>query len=243
MAGFDRRRFLKLTAGSAAAAGSLGWVGQAIAGGRIVPNEHDVLIVVDVQRCFIPGGSLAVEHGDEIVPLINRIATRFANVVLTQDWHTPDHVSFASQHPGKKPFETIHLSYGTQVLWPDHCVQGTEGAKFAPGLDIPKATLIIRKGYHPNVDSYSAFLEADKKTPTGLTGYLRERGMRRCFFAGLATDFCVAWSAMDARAAGFESYVIEDACRGINLGGTGLAEAWKEMTAKGVQRIQSDAIV
>lgn len=239
MSPIDRRRFLKLAAGSAVAAGGAGWLAEALAQGKFKPTDQDVFIVVDVQKCFIPGGSLAVEKGDEIVPLINDIARKFANVVMTQDWHTPDHVSFASQHDGKKPFETVQLAYGTQVLWPDHCVQGTEGAEFAPGLDIPHATLVIRKGYHRDVDSYSTFLEADKKTPTGLTGYLRQRGIKRCFLAGLATDFCVAWSAMDARAAGFKAAVIEDACRGINLGGTGIEAAWKDMAAKGVRRIQS----
>lgn len=235
----DRRNFFRLAAGSAIAAGSTSYMAQALAAGRFKPGPQDVFIVVDVQKCFIPGGSLAVEKGDEIVPLINALAKKFQNVVLTQDWHTADHVSFASQHDGKKPFETTQVAYGTQVLWPDHCVQGTDGAAFAPGLDIPHATLVIRKGYHRDVDSYSAFLEADKKTPTGLAGYLRARGIKRCYLAGLATDFCVGWSAMDARAAGFKAAVIEDASRGINLGGTGLEAAWKEMKAKGVLRIQS----
>ncbi len=235
----DRRNFFRLAAGSAIAAGSTGYMAQALAAGRFKPGPQDVFIVVDVQKCFIPGGSLAVEKGDEIVPLINALAKKFQNVVLTQDWHTADHVSFASQHDGKKPFETTQVAYGTQVLWPDHCVQGTDGAAFAPGLDIPHATLVIRKGYHRDVDSYSAFVEADKKTPTGLAGYLRARGIKRCYLAGLATDFCVGWSAMDARAAGFKAAVIEDASRGINLGGTGLEAAWKEMKAKGVLRIQS----
>lgn len=235
----DRRNFFRLAAGSALAAGSTGYMAQALAAGRFKPGPQDVFIVVDVQKCFVPGGSLAVEKGDEIVPLINALAKKFQNVVLTQDWHTADHVSFASQHDGKKPFETTQVAYGTQVLWPDHCVQGTDGAAFAPGLDIPHATLVIRKGYHRDVDSYSAFVEADKKTPTGLAGYLRARGIKRCYLAGLATDFCVGWSAMDARAAGFKAAVIEDASRGINLGGTGLEAAWKEMKAKGVLRIQS----
>jgi len=235
----DRRNFLRAAATAAVATGSAGYLAQALAQGKITPGPRDVLIVVDVQKCFIPGGSLAVENGDAIVPLINAIAKKFENVVMTQDWHTPDHVSFASQHEGKKPFETTQLAYGTQVLWPDHCVQGTEGAEFAPGLDIPHATLIIRKGYHRDVDSYSTFLEADKKTPTGLTGYLKTRGIRRCYLVGLATDFCVGWSAIDARAAGFKAAVIEDACRGINLGGTGLEAAWKDMLAKGVVRMQS----
>lgn len=242
MSGFDRRSFLKLAAGSAVAAGGTGWLAQALADGKLKPGPNDVFIVVDVQKCFIPGGSLAVNQGDEIVPLINEIAKKFENVVLTQDWHTADHVSFASQHEGKKPFETIQLSYGTQVLWPDHCVQGTDGADFAPGLSIPHAMLVIRKGFHRDVDSYSTFLEADKKTPTGLTGYLRQKGIKNCYLAGLATDFCVGWSAIDARAAGFKACVIEDASRGINLGGTGLEAAWKEMIAKGVKRIQSSDI-
>ena len=242
MSGIDRRGFLRLAAGAALATGSGSFVGQTFAVGNMKPGPRDVFIVVDVQNCFVPGGSLAVEKGDEIVPLINAIARKFENVVLTQDWHTPDHVSFASSHEGKKPFEGIKLGYGDQVLWPDHCVQGTGGADFAPGLSIPHAQLIIRKGYHKDVDSYSAFLEADKKTHTGLAGYLKERGIKRCFLAGLATDFCVAWSAMDARAAGFEAYVIEDASRGINLGGTGLEAAWKEMIKKGVKRIQSGDI-
>jgi nicotinamidase/pyrazinamidase len=198
-----------------------------------------VLIVIDVQNCFVPGGSLAVKEGDQVVPLINRLAKSFKHV---EDWHTADHISFASQHPGKKPFETMQLSYGTQVLWPDHCVQGTEGAMLHKGLDIPHAELIIRKGYRREVDSYSAFLEADKKTPTGLGGYLKQRGLKRIFFAGLATDFCVAWSALDARAQGFEALVIEDACRGIDTQGS-LAKAWAEMKAASVQRIQSTDLV
>jgi nicotinamidase/pyrazinamidase len=165
----------------------------------------------------------------------------FDHVVLTQDWHTPGHISFASSHPGKKPFETTQLAYGTQVLWPDHCVQGTPDADLHPGLRIPHAQLIIRKGYRKGVDSYSAFFEADSKTPTGLVGYLRERGLQRVFLAGLATDFCVAWSAIDARKAGFTALVIEDACRGIDAGGS-LAKAWTDMQGIGVQRIHSSAI-
>ena len=167
----------------------------------IEPGPQDVLLVIDVQNGFVPGGALPVTGGDEVVPLINRLAGRFQHVVLTQDWHTPGHVSFASSHPGKKPFETIALPYGTQVLWPDHCVQGTADASLHPGLDIPHAELIIRKGYRKAIDSYSAFYEADGKTPTGLTGYLKERGLTRAFLVGLATDFCVAWSALDARKA------------------------------------------
>jgi nicotinamidase/pyrazinamidase len=204
----------------------------------IKPGEKDVLLVIDVQNCFVPGGSLAVPKGDEVVPMINRLARSFPHVVLSQDWHSADHVSFASQHPGKKPFETIDLPYGRQVLWPDHCVQGSEGAALVKELDVPKAELIIRKGYHRDVDSYSAFLEADGKTPTGLSGYLKTRGIKRCFVAGLATDFCVAWTAMDARKLGFEAFVIEDACRGIDTQGS-LAKAWADMKKAGVKRIKS----
>jgi len=232
----NRREFLRVTAGGLTLAGLVGRAAGAEA--TIRPGGHDVLLVVDVQNCFIPGGSLAVNGGDEIVPIINRIAPAFRNVVLTQDWHTPGHVSFASSHPDKKPFETVQLPYGTQVLWPDHCVQGTEGAALAPGLSIPHAELIIRKGYRQDVDSYSAFLEADRKTPTGLGGYLRERGLRHVYLVGLATDFCVGWSALDARKAGFAATVIEDATRGIDAGGS-LAKAWADMTGAGVKRIKS----
>jgi nicotinamidase/pyrazinamidase len=210
----------------------------AAAASRIAPRDSDVLIVVDVQNSFVPGGALAVKEGDRIVPLVNRIARGFRHVVLTQDWHTKDHVSFASQHPGKKPFETIELPYGTQILWPDHCVQGTEGAMLHKALDIPPAELILRKGYRRDIDSYSAFLEADRRTHTGLAGYLNERGLARAFFAGLATDFCVAWSALDARAAGLEALVVEDATRAIDTQGS-LAKAWADMQAAGVQRIHS----
>jgi nicotinamidase/pyrazinamidase len=205
-------------------------------------GDRDVFVVVDVQNCFTPGGSLAVKEGDQIVPLINRIARQFKHVVITQDWHTADHISFASQHPGKKPFETMKLAYGTQVLWPDHCVQGTEGAALHKDLDIPHAELVIRKGYRREVDSYSAFLEADKKTPTGLSGYLKQRGLKRAYFAGLATDFCVGWSAIDARKQGFEALVIEDACRGIDVQGS-LAKAWAAMRVAGVKRIQSSDVI
>ena len=196
------------------------------------------LVVVDVQNDFMPGGALAVPRGDEVVPLINALAARFENVVLTQDWHPRGQVSFASSHPGKKPFETIRLDYGEQVLWPDHCVQGTPGAAFHKDLAVSHAQLVLRKGYHPDVDSYSAFLEADRRTSTGLAGYLRERNLKDLFFCGLATDFCVAWTALDARAAGFEATVIEDACRAIDLEGS-LARAWSDMTAAGVQRVDS----
>ena len=172
---------------------------------------------------------------------IEALAGRFANVVMTQDWHPADHVSFASNHPGRNPFETIELSYGVQVLWPDHCVMGSKGADFAPGLRLPGAQLVIRKGFRPGVDSYSGFREADRKTVTGLAGYLRERGLQRVFLCGLATDFCVGWTAIDARAAGFEALVIEDACRAIDNAGS-LDRAWSDMTAAGVQRITSGNI-
>ena len=213
----------------------------AYAAGKITPGARDVFVIIDVQNCFVPGGSLAVKEGDQIVPLVNRIARSFPHVVMTQDWHTQHHVSFASSHPGKKPFETTDLPYGTQVLWPDHCVQGTGGAELVKGLDVPHAELILRKGYRDKVDSYSAFNEADRK-PTGLAAYLRERGLKRVFLAGLATDFCVAWSAVDARKDGFDTYVIEDACRGIDANGS-LAKAWDDMKKAGVHRIQSTDLV
>ena len=208
---------------------------------RVMGMERDVLLVIDVQNSFVPGGSLAVPRGEEIVPLINALARRFKHVVLTQDWHPPGHISFASSHPGTKPFEVIDLPYGKQVLWPDHCVQGTDGAKLHPELDIPHAQLIIRKGFHQDVDSYSAFLEADRTTTTGLAGYLKERTLTRVFCAGLATDFCVAWSALDARKLGFDALVIEDACRAIDTQGS-LAAAWKDMLAAGVERVRSEGL-
>jgi nicotinamidase/pyrazinamidase len=208
------------------------------AAGKLKPGSTSALIVVDVQNCFVTGGTLPVAKGEEVVPVINRLATGFQNIVVTQDWHTPGHASFASKHAGKKPFETTTLKYGTQVLWPDHCVQGTDDAALHKDLKLPTAQLIIRKGFNPDVDSYSAFEEADRKTVTGLAGYLKARGIKTVFVTGLATDFCVAWTAMDARKAGFEAYVIEDACRGIDLNGS-LAAAWKSMQAKGVKRIQS----
>lgn len=235
---YDRRAFLGVAAAGLAAA-MAGRVGRAGAqGGKMKPGPTDVLLVIDVQNCFTPGGSLAVKDGDAIIPLINTLAKSFDHVVLTQDWHTPGHISFASSHSGKKPFETTSLPYGTQVLWPDHCVQGTPGAELHSGLKIPHAELVIRKGYRKDVDSYSAFMEADGKTPTGLGGYLKERGLTTCYFAGLATDFCVAWSALDARKAGFNAAVIEDACRGIDVGGS-LAKAWADMQGAGVKRLQS----
>jgi nicotinamidase/pyrazinamidase len=196
--------------------------------------DRDVLLVVDVQNDFLPGGALAVPEGDAIIPVINDVARRFPHVVLTQDWHASGHHSFASSH-GRPHFSTIDLHYGAQVLWPEHCVQGTAGAEFSPALDIPHAELIVRKGFRREVDSYSAFCEADRRTRTGLGGYLRERGIDRVFLAGLATDFCVGWSAVDARDAGFDAIVIEDACRAIDTQGS-LAQAWARMREAGVQR-------
>jgi nicotinamidase/pyrazinamidase len=204
-------------------------------------DDASALLVIDVQNCFLPGGSLAVKDGDQVIPVINRLAKGFANVVLTQDWHTAGHISFASSHAGKQPFEMIDLAYGKQVLWPDHCVQGTDGAALSKDLSIPQAGLVIRKGYHKNVDSYSAFTEADGKTTTGLAAYLKARNLQRLFIAGLATDFCVAWTALDARKAGFDAYVVEDACRGIDTQGS-LAKAWADMDKAGVKRIKSSDI-
>lgn len=236
-----RRSLLRGAGCAAALAASGSWTSAVFAADPIKPGAKDVFIVVDVQNCFTPGGSLAVKDGDQVVPIINRIAKAFRHVVLTQDWHTPDHVSFASQHAGRKPFEMIDLPYGKQVLWPDHCVQGTAGAALHKDLAVPHAALIIRKGHRRSVDSYSAFYEADGKTPTGLSGYLKQRGMTRCFVAGLATDFCVAWTALDARKDGFAAFVVEDACRGIDTQGS-LAKAWAQMKEAGVRRIQSGDI-
>ncbi len=194
----------------------------------------DVLIVIDVQNDFCPGGALAVAEGDAVVPVINRQARRFAHVLLTQDWHPPGHRSFASAHAGRKPFETARMPYGEQTLWPDHCVQDTAGAAFHPALDVPHAELIIRKGYRREIDSYSAFFENDRATPTGLSGYLRERGLSHVYLCGLATDFCVNYSALDARKLGFDVTVIEAACRGIDLGGS-LAAARAGMIGAGAR--------
>lgn len=200
-------------------------------------KASDALLVVDVQNDFLPGGALAVPDGDAVIAPINRLAATFPHVLVTQDWHTPSHTSFADSH-GRAPFETVRLAYGDQVLWPEHCVQGTPGADLAADLDLRRAELVIRKGHQPHVDSYSAFREADRTTPTGLTGYLRERGLTRLFLCGLATDFCVLWTALDAREAGFETLIVEDAVRGINLDGS-LAHAWDAMERAGVERIAS----
>ena len=199
--------------------------------------DSDVLLVVDVQNDFCPSGQLPVPHGDDVVPIINRLARRFRHVVLTQDWHPAGHHSFASSHPGRHPFETVTLAYGQQILWPDHCVQGTQGAAFHPKLVTDKAQLVIRKGFRPAIDSYSAFYENDKATPTGLAGYLRERGLKRIFMVGLATDYCVYYSALDARRLGFDTVVVESGCRGIDLAGS-LAAAHAGMAAAGVQVVK-----
>jgi len=229
----SRRLFLASSAAILAA--------PARAADKIKPDAKSVLIVTDVQNCFVDGGTLPVKGGAEIVPVINKLAPAFENIVVTQDWHTPAHASFASAHAGKKPFETTQLAYGTQVLWPDHCIQGTEDAALLKDLKLPTAQLIIRKGFHKDVDSYSTFEEADRKTSTGLAPYLKGRGIDTVVLVGLATDFCVAWSALDARKLGFTTYVVEDATRGIDLNGS-LAAAWKQMTDAGVKRIQSGDI-
>lgn len=211
-----------------------------MAGSKITLGAADVFLIVDVQNDFLPGGSLAVPQGDAVIPVINRLAPHFPNLVQSQDWHPPRHASFASSHPGKVPFETIALPYGPQVLGPDHCVQNTAGAAFARDITIQKPDLVLRKGYRQAVDSYSAFIEADGIS-TGLAGFLKQRKIRRVFIAGLATDFCVAWSAIDARKAEFTVFVIEDACRAIDTNGS-LAAAWAAMRKAGVKRIKSGDI-
>jgi nicotinamidase/pyrazinamidase len=205
---------------------------------KLRPGAADALIVVDVQNDFCPGGRLAVQKGDEVVPLVNELARRFENVVLTQDWHPAGHLSFATSHPGTRPFDSIDLPYGGQILWPDHCVQGSEGAALHKDLSVPHAQLVVRKGWRRDVDSYSAFLEADRRSRTGLEGYLDERGIERVFVCGLATDFCVAWTALDARRLKFDRAVVEDACRAIDMQGS-LATAWEKMKKAGVERVQS----
>src|ERR1700736_5482402 len=204
-------------------------------------DDRDILLVVDIQNDFCPGGGLAVPRGDEVVPLVNRLAARFQHVVLTQDWHPAGHHSFASSHPGKKPYETVELAYGTQILWPDHCIQDTDGAGLHGELRIPHAELVLRKGYHREIDSYSAFYENDRETHTGLTGYLRERGFTRVFIAGLAFDFCVRYSGEDARREGFDPVVIEDACRGIDVGGS-MAKARRVLAELNVACMPADEV-
>ncbi|UVM24823.1 bifunctional nicotinamidase/pyrazinamidase [Pseudomonas sp. B21-021] len=205
-------------------------------------SPRTALLVIDVQNDFIPGGQLAVPEGDLIVPLINRLAGQFKQVVIAQDWHPAGHASFASSHPGRQPYDLIQLPYGEQTLWPDHCIQGSRGAEFHSGLDLPQAQLVIRKGCNPDIDSYSAFLEADRVTTTGLAGYLKERGIDTVYMVGLALDFCVMFSALDARAAGFNAFVVLDACRAIDLNGS-LATAIERMQVAGVELIQSTELL
>ena len=234
----NRRNVLVALSNAGIVLGAANMGCAAFAAGKIKPNASSALLIVDVQNCFVTGGTLPVKGGEEVVPVINKLAASFENIVVTQDWHTKGHASFASAHAGEKPFGMKKMPYGNQVLWPDHCVQGTDDAALHKDLKLPSAQLIVRKGYHPEVDSYSAFMEADGKTPTGLGGYLKQRGIKTVYVTGLATDFCVAWTAMDARKMGFEAFVIEDATRAIDLNGS-LAAAWKSMSAKGVKRIQS----
>jgi nicotinamidase/pyrazinamidase len=203
---------------------------------QLQPGDDDLLLIIDVQVDFCPGGALAVTDGHAVVPVINRIAERFDHIVLTQDWHPAGHSSFVTSHPGSEAFETVSMSYGPQTLWPDHCIQGSAGAGFHPQLVTQRAELVVRKGFRLEIDSYSAFYENDRRTPTGLGGYLRERGLRRIFLAGLATDYCVYYSAIDARRLGFDTVLVEAGCRAIDLAGS-LDAAWAEMTAAGVQRV------
>jgi len=205
---------------------------------KLQTTPHDVLLVIDVQNDFCPGGALAVADGDAVIEPIHKIAPHFAHIVLTQDWHTPHHSSFASAHPGKHPFEQVDASYGPQTLWPEHCVLQTYGAEFHPNLHLPQAELILRKGFRPHIDSYSAFFENDRFTPTGLAGYLRERSLTRVFLAGLAYDFCVGYSALDARRQGFEAVILRDACRAIDLNGS-VAAIEAQFTHAGVELIDS----
>lgn len=205
----------------------------------MIDNNADCLIIIDVQNDFCAGGALEVPAGDEVVPVINKLSDVFNHRILTQDWHPAGHHSFASVHPGKSPFETAEFDYGTQVLWPDHCIQGSMGADFHAELEIAGVELIIRKGFRSSIDSYSAFAENDRSTPTGLSGYLTNRGFRRLFLAGLATDFCVAWSALDARREGFEVVLIEDACRAIDMNGS-MQDAMEQMDRAGVIRVRSE---
>ena len=205
------------------------------------PTDTDALIVVDVQHDFLPGGALAVPDGDAVIAPINALMPRFTHVVLTQDWHPAGHISFASSHPERAPFEVVELAYGAQVLWPDHCIQGTRGAEVTEALVTTHVDLVIRKGTFPHTDSYSGFVEADRRTRTGLAGFLKERGITRVVCVGLATDFCVSWTALDARAEGFETAVIEDACRGIDTGGS-LAAAHEAWSRAGIRRLRSSDI-
>jgi nicotinamidase/pyrazinamidase len=206
---------------------------------NLMPSDpRCALLVIDMQYDFMPGGALAVAEGDALVPLINGLGALFRNVVITQDWHPAGHISFAASHAGRAPFDSITLPYGPQTLWPEHCVQGTHGAALHADLAIDHAQLVLRKGCNAGIDSYSAFVEADRITQTGLAGYLKERGIDSVFVVGLALDFCVAWSALDARAAGFNTWIVADACKAIDLNGS-LDKAWKDLQAAGVVRIES----
>ena len=204
-------------------------------------TQNDVLIVIDVQNDFCPGGALAVADGDAVIPVIHRVARLFEHIVLTQDWHTPGHHSFASAHPGRQAFDQTRVSYGVQTLWPDHCVQGTRGAEFHPALTLPRAELILRKGFRREIDSYSAFFENDRTTATGMAAYLRERGLTRLFFAGLAFDYCVGYSALDARRLGLPAVILRDACRAIGLGDS-VQKIETEFATAGVEVIDSDQL-
>jgi nicotinamidase/pyrazinamidase len=212
-----------------------------------IDGQTDILGVVDVQPTFMPGGELPVPDGDAVVPAVNRLLARFAHAFATQDWHPAGHASFASAHPGRQPFATIDMPYGRQVLWPDHALQGSANAALHPALQQARIEVVVRKGYHPAIDSYSTFFENDRRTATGLDGWLRQRGFRRVFLAGLATDFCVAWSAEDAVGLGYEAVVIEDACRGIGLpaggGRSTLEEARERLARLGVRFVTTDTLV
>jgi nicotinamidase/pyrazinamidase len=212
--------------------------GSAAQGVAMKIDAHDVLLVIDVQNDFCPGGALAVPRGDEVIAPIHRVAPRFEHIVLTQDWHPPNHFSFAASHPGKQPYDSVELTYGTQTLWPAHCVQGTRGAEFHTALELTQAELILHKGFRPQIDSYSAFYENDRTTPTGLAGYLKERGLTRVFLAGLAYDYCVGYSALDARRLGLPAFVLRDACRAIDLNGS-VAAIEGEFAKAGVALIDS----
>lgn len=207
----------------------------------MTPTETDLLLIVDVQNDFCPGGALPIVEGDLVVPVINRLSAAFDHVALTQDWHPAGHSSFASSHPGAEPFSQIEVSYGPQILWPDHCIIGTKGAAFRADLETDKAELVIRKGFRPAIDSYSAFFENDQSTPTGLQGYLRDRGLKRVFLTGLALDVCVRFSAEDAKRSGFETVVVTDACRGVNLDGSNEA-ALASFADLGIDCVESGAI-
>lgn len=205
-------------------------------------DDHDVLIVIDVQNDFCPGGALAVTDGDTVIGAIHSVARLFEHIVLTQDWHPPEHTSFVTAHPGTRAFEQIKLDYGLQTLWPPHCIQSSNGAEFHPALCLPQAELILRKGFNPCIDSYSAFFENDRATPTGLAGYLAERGFNRVFFAGLAYDFCVGYSALDASRLGLPAFILRDACRAIDLYGS-VAKIEAAFVKAGVSIIESDALL